>query len=336
MKVKLKDVAEKANVSIATVSRILNNHPVSAKARENVLKAIAELDYRPDLTARGLIKGQSYRIGVIVSNMENPYYSSIMNSMEEEFRKEGYLCNFASSSNRGTEEIEIIRRFMDSGVDGIIIVEVGYKGENTRLYSTVNEQIPVILINGDPKNVDINLVHVAQDHGMKLVMDHLFEKEHKHILFVGGSKNGYALESKEEVYKEMMRERGLKVTEDMIIKIDDIDHYNTIETAFELFYTILSRKNRPTAIFTSNEIIALGIFNAAKKLNLKIPEELAIVGHDNTFISKLTEPTLTTVDMHIHQLGVESALMLMQLLKNKSARSKRLTLFPDLIIRGSS
>ena len=183
LKIKLEDVAKKAGVSIATVSRVLNNHPVSEKARRIVEETIAELDYRPNLTARGLIKGQSFRIGVIVSNMENPYYSSIMSSMEFRLREEDYLCNFASSNIRGDEEINILRRFLDSGVDGMIIVDVGTKGENSGLYADLNKQIPVVLINGNPDRMDTNLIMVDQEKGMDQVMNYLFSLNHKKYWF---------------------------------------------------------------------------------------------------------------------------------------------------------
>lgn len=336
MKVKLQDVAKKAGVSIATVSRVLNNHPVSEKARIIVEKTIAELDYRPNLTARGLIKGQSFRVGVIVSNMENPYFSSIMSSMELRLREEGYLCNFASSSHRGEEEIDILRRFLDSGVDGLVIVDVGTKGENAGLYSDLNKQIPVVLINGNPDRMDSNLVLVDQERGMARTMEYLFSLNHKKISFVRGKENGFAFVCKEQVYLEKMKEKGYTVTDDMIVIIDDINHFDCIDLTSKQIKKILSVPDRPTAIFTSNELMALGVMKAAKQLGLSIPEDLSLIAHDNTVFSQISDPQMTTVDMNPSRLGIEASEMLLQLLSNKNRSPRRLMFYPELIIRGST
>lgn len=336
MKIKLEDVAKKAGVSIATVSRVLNNHPVSEKARKIVEETIAELDYRPNLTARGLIKGQSYRIGVVVSNMENPYYSCIMSSMELRLREAGYLCNFASSSLRGEEEIDILKRFLDSGVDGLIIVDVGTKGENSGLYADLNKQIPVVLINGNPDRMDSNLILVDQEKGMEQVMDYLFELNHTNISFIRGASNGFAFVCKEQVYRKKIENKGLTINENMIVKIEDTDHFDCIDFTCNQALKLLKMPNRPTAIFASNELIALGVMKAAKELGLSIPKDLSLIAHDNTVFSLISHPQMTTVDMNPSRLGIESSEMILQLLNSKQRSPRRLILYPELIIRDSS
>lgn len=336
LKIKLEDVAKKAGVSIATVSRVLNNHPVSEKARKIVEETIAELDYRPNLTARGLIKGQSYRIGVIVSNMENPYYSSIMSSMELRLREESYLCNFASSSKRGEEEINILRRFLDSGVDGLIIVDVGTKGENSGLYADLNRQIPVVLINGNPDRLDSNLILVDQEKGMEQTMDYLFSLNHKNIGFIRGASNGFAFVCKEQVYRQKMLEKGLGLNEKMIICIEDTDHFDCIDYTCNQVIKLLKQPDRPSAIFASNELMALGVLKAAKDVGLSVPEDLSVVAHDNTVFALISHPQMTTVDMNPSRLGIEASEMMLQLLNSKQRSPRRLTLFPELIVREST
>lgn len=336
MKVKLEDVAQKAGVSIATVSRVLNNHPVSEKARVIVEKTIAELDYRPNLTARGLIKGQSFRVGVIISNMENPYFSSIMNSMEIRLRDEGYLCNFASSAHRGEEEINILRRFIDSGVDGLIIVDVGTKGENSGLYAELNKRLPVVIINGNPERMDSNLIIVDQEKGMEHAMEYLFNLNHKKICFIRGVANVYSFVCKENVYLKKMKEKKYHVNKDMIINIHDTDHFDSIDDTCLAIKKLLKSKDRPTAVFASNELMALGVMKAAKELGISIPEDLSLVAHDNTVLSQISTPQMTTVDMNPSRLGIEASEMMLQLLNSKQRSPRRLTLYPELIIREST
>ncbi|MGL1893323.1 MAG: LacI family transcriptional regulator [Spirochaetaceae bacterium] len=336
MKVKLEDVAQKAGVSIATVSRVLNNHPVSDKARAVVEKTIAELDYRPNLMARGLTKGQTSRVGVVVSNMENPYFSSIMNSMEIRLREDGYLCNFASSPCRGEEEIDILKKFIDSGVDGLIIVDVGTKDENSGLYADLNKQLPVVLINGNPERIDSNLIIVDQEKGMEHAMDHLFNLNHKKISFIRGTANSYSFLCKENIYIKKMKEQNIAVEKDMIIRTEDSDHFDGIDLTCSSVKKILQLKSRPTAIFASNELMALGVMKAAKELGISIPEDLSLVAQDNTFLSKISDPQLTTIDMNPSRLGTESAEMMLQILKHKKRYARILTFNPELIIRNST
>lgn len=336
MKLKLQDVAKKAGVSIATVSRVLNNHPVSEKAKKIVEETIAELDYRPNLTARGLIKGQSFRIGVVVSNMENPYYSTIMNSMEIRLREEGYLCNFSSSPSRGKEEVEILRKFLDSGVDGIIIVDVDPKGENSGLYNTLNKQIPVVLINGNPDRKDSNLILVDQANGMEKVMDYLFELGHKKISFIRGSSTGFAFTGKEQIYRDKMNQKGNKVEDNSIILIDDPDHFDCIDITANEVEKILVSPDRPTAIFACNELMGLGVIKAANNLGVNVPDDLSVIAHDNTVFSQISHPQMTSVDINPERLGIESSEMMLQLLKSKNPIPRRLILYPELVVRDST
>lgn len=334
MKVKLEDVAREAGVSIATVSRVLNNHPVSEKARTGVEEAIAKLDYRPNLMARGLIKGQSFRIGVIIPNMENPYFSSIMNSMELRLREEGYLCNFASSSFEDDEQ-DIVRRFLDSGVDGLINVDVGLKGDNNSLYANLNREIPVVLINGNPDRTDTNLIIMDQNKGLESAMDYFYKLNHRTIGFVRGATSSLSFEGKEQVYRRKMKEFRLEINENHIYKMPDSDHFEAVDLTCDFFKDAFKKADRPTAVFCSNEIMALGIVKAAGELNIRIPGDLSIIAQDNTILSRISNPRLTTIDMAVSRLGIESAEMMLQLLNSRNPSPRRLIFYPELIERES-
>ncbi|MDA3956069.1 LacI family DNA-binding transcriptional regulator [Oceanispirochaeta sp.] len=336
MKVKLEDVALEAGVSIATVSRVLNNHPVKEATRLLVVDTIARMDYRPNLTARGLIKGTSNRIGVIVSNMENPYFSSIMNTMEIRMRKDGYLCNFSSAINRGKDERDIINRYLDSGVDGLILVDVSSKEENMGLYADLNKSIPVVLINGNPDRDDSNLVMVDQRKGMEIAMDYLFALNHKNITFIRGLLDSVAFDIKDRIYTKRMIEAGFPPEYTSIIEIEDTDHYTAIERVEELVLPLLDSPLRPSAIFASNELLGMGVIKAARKLNLSIPDDLSLIAHDNTYLSIISQPTMTTINLNPPRLGAEAAEMMLQLLKQNCPYPRKLIFNPELIVRESS
>jgi LacI family transcriptional regulator len=335
LKVKLEDVAREAGVSIATVSRVLNNHPVKEATRILVEETIARLDYRPNLTARGLIKGTSNRIGVIISNMENPYFSSIMNNMEIRLREEGYLCNFSSAVSRSNMEREILAQHLDSGVDGIILVDVTSRNENMGLYADLNQSIPVVLINGNPDRHDVSQVIVDQERGMELAMDYLLSLNHKRIAYLRGPKDSYSFEIKEKVYREKLEAAGVEIDPSLIVMMDDADHFSAIETARDIMIPVLKRSDRPTAVFTANEVTGLGVINAARTLKLDIPADLSVMGHDNTYLSRISSPFMTTVDLFPSRLGFEAAEMMLQLLRQDNPYPRRLMFNPELVIRES-
>lgn len=332
MKVKLEDVAREAGVSIATVSRVLNNHAVSDKAKEAVEEAIAKLDYRPNLMARGLIKGKSYRIGVMIPGMENPYYGSIMNSMEPRLREEGYLCNFVSCAS-DEDEHEVTRRFLDSGVDGLIFVEAGLRGDNNNLFANINRQIPVVLINGNPDRTDTNLIIMDQEKGLEEVMDYFHSLGHRNIGFVRGESNDYSFNCKEKVFRRKMEEFGFTYPESHIYRMPDTDHFIAVKETCAYFKEALKEEGRPTAIFSSNEIMAHGIMRAARELNIRIPHDLSIIAQDNTILSRISHPPLSTVDLEVSRIGIESAEMMLQLLGSLNPSPRRLIFYPRLIRR---
>ncbi len=335
MKVKLEDVAREAGVSIATVSRVLNNHPVKEATRLLVEETIARMDYRPNLTARGLIKGTSNRIGVIISNMENPYFSSIMNNMEIRLREAGYLCNFSSAVSRSNMEREILAQHLDSGVDGVILVDVMSRNENMGLYADLNHSIPVVLVNGNPDRNDVSQVIVDQEKGMGLAMDYLLSLNHRKIAFLRGPRDNYSFDIKEKVYREKLEAAGIKSNPSLIVTLDDADHFSAIEGARDRMISVLKASDRPTAVFAANEVMGLGVINAARELKLDIPGELSLMAHDNTFISRISHPFMTTIDLFPSRLGLESAEMMLQLLRQDNSYPRRLMFNPELVIRES-
>lgn len=335
MKIKLEDVAREAGVSIATVSRVLNNHPVKEKTRLHVEDTIARLDYRPNLTARGLIKGTSNRIGVVVPYMENPYFSSIMNTLEIRMREADYLCYFSSAINRGQSERDILNRYLDSGVDGLIMVDVNSKEENMGVYGDLNKSIPVVLVNGNPDRDDSNLVMVDQQRGMEIAMDYLLSLNHKKIAFIRGLLGSNSFDVKEKVFLRRMDEAGLPRDNAVILELADPDHFTAIQKAEELILPILDSENRPSAVFASNELMGVSVINAARKLNLSIPGDLSLLAHDNTYISKISQPAMSTINLNPPRLGFEAAEMMLQLLKHDNPYPRKLIFNPELIIRES-
>lgn len=336
MKVKLEDVAREAGVSIATVSRVLNNRPVKEATRILVEQTIARLDYRPNLTARGLIKGTSNRIGVIVPSMENPYFSSVMHNIEERMRREGYLCNFSCVHSRGEEERKVIACQLDSGVDGVILVDVNSRHENMGLYGELNSRVPVVLINGNPERDDVNLVLVEQEKGVGQVLDYLFSLGHRKIAYLRGAGASHSFIIKEQAFRRKMSEAGIGEGEFCVIKAKDSDHFSSLKTVSEELLPLLRREDRPSAIFAANELMALGVLDAVRRLGLSVPEDLSLVGHDNTFLSRAAYPSLTTVDLFPSRLGAEAAEMMLRLLQqDRPFPPRRLMFNPELIVRRS-
>ena len=220
-------------------------------------------------------------------------------------------------------------------MDGLILVDVSSKEENMGLYADLNKSIPVVLINGNPDRDDTNLVMVDQRKGMEIAMDYLFSLNHRQIAFIRGLLNSMAFDIKERVYMKKMMEAGLAPGSTTIIEIEDPDHFTAVEKAEELIISLLDSSNRPSAVFASNELLGLGVIKAARKLKLSIPEDLSLIAHDNTYLSRISQPSMTTINLNPPRLGYEAAEMMLQLLKQGNPYPRKLIFNPELIIRES-
>lgn len=332
MKTTIQDVAKKAGVSTTTVSRVMNNnYPVKKETRIKVESAIEKLNFRPNILARGLIHKKSNTIGVIVPSITNLFFPTVVKAIETILRDKGYFIYLCNTDNKEDEEIGYINSLQDRQVDGIIVIDPQTKNMKSGFYEKMSKEIPLVFINGYNKEVNCNFVINDEESGAIEAMKYLIKLGHKRIAFIRGEKS-YSYDLKEVVYKNILNDNSYK----KIINIGEGNKDDTVDHTMEIVQKDLLSENPPTAFFCCNDLMALGVINACKKIGLEVPEDISVIGFDNIITSRLVEPKLTTVDQNMYDLGLNAANMLLKNIENKNIDIQKKILTTQLIIRQST
>jgi DNA-binding LacI/PurR family transcriptional regulator len=332
MKVTIGDVAKKASVSKTTVSRILNGNfaHTTDDTREKVLQAIRELDYRPNALAKGLKSMKTNVIGIMLSNLRNPFWSTVLEGVEDTCRDLGYNLMICNSNENPEIEEEYIREFRMRQVDGIIINPTCKSPE---LYDKlIAEQYPMIVINRRIPNVDVHSVFVDNVKGAYIAVNHLLRYGRKKVA-VCLYRDPYVSTWKErlEGYKKAMIANGLTNADMVVIELEQ-----RMDTQKEYIMRYLMKNPDIDAIFSTNNMITLEIMGAIKEMNLRIPEQIAIVSYDDPVWAKHLDPPVTTIRQPGYQMGQRAAQNVIERIESEHDSSpSTVVLEPELIVRTS-
>lgn len=329
MKITIQDVAEKANVSVATVSRVMNgNYPVKAETRETVLKVIKELNYIPNMQARELTKQKSTTIGVVVPSINNMFFTELVYGIENELKTNSLSIILACTNGDSDEEQKCVNNLISRNVSGIIVAGPGTENIKAKFYDNISHKIPLVFINSEYMDSNISYVSNDEASGAKIALNYLLDNNHKDILFVRG-KDSYSYDIKEKIYKEIMAKN---FDSSKIINIGNGNTSDTVDNTMNIFLDILNNSSS-TAVFACNDLMAVGVLNACKKLGIKVPNEISIIGYDNIPLSKFVEPKLTTMDQNMFFLGANAAQLLVEKIDCDNKFSKRIILNNSLVER---
>lgn len=324
----LNDVAELAGVSIATVSRVVNNSGVvSDHVRSRVLKAIEELNYQPNVIARNLKQSRTGTVGIVIHDSSNPFFSPMVRGAQMHLAKHGwsvFLCNTDMSveEERGYVEILATRR-----VDGMIISPVSERSDHFRQLEQVG--IPVVYVNRRPRDFQA-LVVSDNRRGAYMAVAHLIKKGHRRIGLVSGPSNINTGRERTEGYRLALKEFGIPLRVDLMR-----EGVFSQEVGYKETLALLELPNRPTALFIGNNQMTLGALVAIKEKKLRIPEDIAVVGFDETEWAPVISPPLTTVKQPSVEIGVQAADVLVRLMNKETLSERELYLEPELVIRES-
>ncbi|NLZ51844.1 MAG: LacI family transcriptional regulator [Thermoanaerobacteraceae bacterium] len=327
------DVAKKAGVSIATVSRVLNNSRlVSEKTQQKVKRVIEELNYTPNIIASALTKKSTLTIGLLIPDISNPFYSELSRGVEDasnDFNFNTVICNTDYCLRKEAAYINLLRQ---KSVDGFIITTAHYNDENA--INLAKDNIPLVLLDRNIEKsdeYDIDVVHSDNVAGGYLAPNHLIQLGHKSIAcFLGPPQIEVNLE-REKGYIKAMKEANLKISPKLVVYGDfklDFGYKKTIN--------LLNGNIKPTAFFAANDLIALGIIRALKSVGLSVPSDISVVGYDNTILAELTDPPLTTINQPIREMGYHATELLIKKLKGERSTSEKIIFNTELIIRKST
>ena len=326
----IREVAESARVSYATVSHVINNtRLVSQETRERVLEAMAALNYRPNALARSLRQGKSNTIGLVLPDSANPFFAEISRSIEDEAFKKGYsvfLCNTERDTQRELFYVDVLS---NRQVDGIIFVAAGDQADS--LDFLLHRNMPVVMIDRNLPNVEVDAVLTDNQLGGILATRHLLELGHTRIACIAGPSSITPSAERIIGYRRALEEAGLSYDESLILRGD----YHA-QSGLEITNSILTMNPRPTAIFALNDLMALGALRAAAEAGCSVPEDLAVVGYDDLEIAHFTNPPLTTIAQPKKEIGIQAVNLLVDGMSRKNRPPSRLLLPPELIVRRST
>ncbi|MCW3489993.1 LacI family DNA-binding transcriptional regulator [Dethiobacter alkaliphilus] len=331
--VTIKDIAKKAQVSYATVSRALNNRPeVNEATREMVQQVARELGYRPNSVARSLVTKQTKSIGLVVPDITNPFFAELAQSVEEVASAAGYNVFLCNTNWDEDKELSYLNLLESRQTDGIILAQTDDHGNNIKKF--LERNLPLVLTHSLFDKVDCNQVVVDDIRGGFLAANHLLWLGHHRIAYVGGNETTKATVDRLEGYKRALAEQDIAFDENLI-SYGSFKWQSGRERTKQLLRQ--NSHNPPTAVFAGNDIIALGVMQAAEEMGLKVPEQLAVVGFDDVEFASYPKIQLTTVSQPRNNMGEMAVKMLISQIKgNGVAReNKKMTVQPSLVIRRS-
>ena len=326
----IREVAESAGVSHATVSHVINNtRLVSQETRQRVLAAMDALNYRPNALARSLRQGKTNTLGLVLPDSANPFFAEISRSIEDEAFQKGYsvfLCNTELDTERELFYVDVLSK---KQVDGIIFVAAGDQADS--LDFLMRRKMPVVMIDRDVPNVAVDAVLTDNKLGGYLATRHLLELGHTRIACIAGPSSITPSAERIIGYRRALEEAGIAYDERLILRGD----YHA-QSGMEITHSILRMDPRPTAIFALNDLMALGALRAAAEGGCAVPGDLAVVGYDDLDIARFTNPPLTTIAQPKKEVGARAVSMLVDRISRKGDPPGRLVLPPELIIRRST
>lgn len=327
----LNDVAKKAGVSIATVSRVINrNTNVNEQTRSKVLKAIKALKYKPNRVAKRLRSKStsSNLIGVLIPDIQNPFYVDVLRGIEDVAYDNNYaliMCNFNQDENKEKLYIDILQ---SEGIDGLIAAPAHEK--DVKIVNLVKEGLPIVCVDRGLVDVDVDVVLVNNHEGAFNAVNHLAKKGYKRIACISGLTQIPSSQMRLKGYKDALEANKLTYDADLV-KFGNSRH----ESGVNLTKELLSLSNPPDAIFTGNNLITLGALETIHKMGLNIPSEVAIVGFDDMYWSISLNPPLTAVYQPAYEIGRRASELLIQRIKDPSRPPIKMTLTTELKIRSS-
>ncbi|GKX28691.1 LacI family transcriptional regulator [Vallitalea longa] len=329
------DVAKLAGVSITTVSRVMNkNYPVKEETRQKVEKAIEELEFKPNLLARGLIHNKTQTIGILTPSIENLFFSQVVKGIDSIIKNKGYTTFLCNTEGDPQQEKLMIGNMKDRSVDGIIAINPRTNNIKSGYYELISKQIPLVIINGYNKGIRCNYVLNDGEVGTLEALRYLYDEGHRDIAFLRGL-HSYSYDVKENIYKEFCKDNKIMFSEDDVLVIKDGNGLEAVEQSKATVENMLKKKDKITAIFACNDWMAVGALNAAKALKISVPDRFSIIGFDNTIISQITEPSLTTVDQNMTGLGQTAGKRICEIIKEKDKENRKIIIETKLIIRDS-
>jgi DNA-binding LacI/PurR family transcriptional regulator len=328
----IQEVARRAKVSTATVSRVLNG---SSKVREDTAKrvrrVIANLNYVPNNSARNLRIGRSELFGLVVSDIKNPFFPDLIDHFEELAAAQGINVIFTHTNYDDQRMASCMQRLIERNVDGIAVMTSEVNESALELAN--RSRIPVVLLNQPSLASKYTSVLVDYSRGYHEAVDHLRHLGHRDIAFLSGSTSFSSVRRRQEAFQSAVEKSGMQFRKECLV-VGDL----RVEGGRKAMADILQMKPKPTAVVATNDLMAVGALQAAQAAGLRVPEDLSIIGFDDIPIAAMMHPELTTIHLSRREIAANAFARLIYLRKKELSTLPDLPprIYPRLVVRGST
>jgi LacI family transcriptional regulator len=328
----IRTVAALAKVSIATVSRTINGSPaVSDRLSKRVWQAIEQLNYFPNTHARSLVSGRSKFLGIIVENITNPFFPELIQSFEEIAVAHGYEILFGSSNSDPAILANCVRRMLERKVEGVAVLSFG--AEEPVIDQLVHHNVPMVLAEFRLGEGKVSTILMDYNTGIREAVKHLADLGHKRIAFLAGPHKLHSAITRENDFRTAMEAVDLGIQKSWVIECD-----HTLKGGMAGFGQLQALAEPPTAIVCSNDMTAIGVLRAAYLKNLRVPQDLSVIGLDDIDFAEFTLPPLTTIRLSRIDLGQAAFEALRQQIEEpvNSKIQREFLVSTSLVVRGST
>jgi LacI family transcriptional regulator len=330
----IRDVAKKAGVSIGTASNVLNTPSLVAKeTRERVERVIEEIGFVRDGAARQLSLGKSIAIGLVVFDVGNPLFATVARAVEDTVREQGYvviLCDGAGSGERETRHLALLEEQRVAG----ILYAAADDNESPSIARLRKKGVPIVQIGNLPSQADGDLCGVAPDHrqGGWLASRHLLDLGHTSIGMIGGPRELNPNADKREGFLKGLGDAGLRLGEQVDVEATEM----TIAAGEQAAQKLLAGKSRPTALFCHNDLLALGALRALAAEHLRVPEDVAVIGHDDIPFAEMSTVPLSSIRPQTYEVAKTAAKLLLEEMAGGPHQHQRIAFQPEVVARAST
>lgn len=331
MGITIKDIAKEAKVSIASVSRVINNKSegVSVETRKRILDIMEKHNYVPSNLARGLVTKKTNIIGLILPDINNPFFPGIVRGVEDAANNYGYniiLCNTDDDQEKEKTYIQILK---EKCVDGIIYTSA-LEATNKNIELLKDYKIPFVSIDRAIDLDQVPFIFTNGENGMFKIVEHIIENGHKNIAYIAGTKGAPTNHSRLEGYKKALKKHGIPINQD-IIKYGDYK----LEGGQLCMKELLDSNIKFTAVACENDLMAIGALETLSTRKIPVPQGISITGYDDIFLTNVTCPKITTVAQPIYEMGSNAVDLLMKIINKEEVTNYKIILEPKLVIRDS-
>ncbi len=331
MGITIKDIAKEARVSIASVSRVINNKSegVSEETRKRILNIMEKHNYIPSNLARGLVTKKTNIIGLVLPDIINPFFPGIVRGVEDAANKYGYniiLCNTDDDKEKERTYIQILK---EKCVDGIIYTSA-LKATNKNIELLKDYNIPFVSMDRAIDFEDIPFICTNGEEGMFKIVEYIVKNGHRDIAYIAGTKGAPSNHSRLEGYIKALKEYGIPINQD-IIKYGDYK----LEGGQLCMKELLDSNIKFTAVACENDLMAIGALEILNNRKIRVPKEISITGYDDIFLTNVTCPKITTVAQPIYEMGFNAVELLTKIINKEKITNHKIVLEPKLIIRDS-